>query len=203
MGNPRSMPRARRAVPARKPERALQGQAEALRAFLKQGGVIAYPTESCYGLGCDPMNRGAVEKILRLKGRGAAKGLILIAANRNQLRPYAARAAIEAAWHKGRWPGPVTWVLPAAKTCPDWLTGGRATVAVRITAHPGAAALCKQAGMALVSTSANKSGASPARTAAQCEVVFGKRVRVLEGEIGARQRPSTLIDLASGKVLRK
>lgn len=203
MGNPRSMPRARRAVPACKPERALQGQAEALRAFLKQGGVIAYATESCYGLGCDPMNRGAVEKILRLKGRGAAKGLILIAANRNQLRPYAARAAIEAAWRKGRWPGPVTWVLPAAKTCPAWLTGGRATVAVRITAHPGAAALCKQAGMALVSTSANKSGASPARTAAQCEAAFGKRVRVLEGEIGARQRPSTLIDLASGKVLRK
>lgn len=175
----------------------------ALRAFLKRGGVIAYATESCFGLGCDPMNRDAVEKIIRLKGRGAAKGLILIAANRNQLRPYATRASIEAAWNRGRWPGPVTWVLPAAKTCPRWLTGGRDTVAVRITAHAGAAALCKQAGMALVSTSANKSGESPAKTAAECEAVFGKRLRVLEGKIGARKRPSTLIDFASGKVLRK
>jgi L-threonylcarbamoyladenylate synthase len=176
---------------------------EALRAILKQGGVIAYATESCFGLGCDPMNRTAVEKIFKLKGRGAAKGLILIAANRNQLRPYATRSAIEAAWARGRWPGPVTWVLPATKSCPDWLTGGRGTVAVRITAHAGAAALCEKAGMALVSTSANKSGDSPARTAAECEAVFGRRVSVLEGKIGMRKRPSTLIDLASGKVLRK
>lgn len=177
--------------------------ARRIAAYLKRGGLIAYPTESCYGLGCDPTNRSAVEKIFKLKGRGAAKGLILIAANRHQLRPYATRSAIEAAWQKGRWPGPVTWVLPAAKTCPQWLSGGRGTVAVRITAHPGAAALCKQAGMALVSTSANKSGDQPATTAHECEAVFGKRVRVLEGKVGARKRPSTLIDLASGKVLRK
>lgn len=176
---------------------------EALRAFLKRGGLIAYPTESCYGLGCDPMNRRAIKKILQLKGRGAAKGLILIAADRNQLRPYATRASIEAAWEKGFWPGPVTWVLPAAKTCPEWISGGRDTVAVRITAHAGAAELCRQAGMALVSTSANKSGGKPAKTWQQCSRLFGRRVRVLPGRIGARKRPSTLIDLASGKVLRK
>lgn len=174
-----------------------------LKAFLKRGGVIAYPTESCYGLGCDPMNRGAVEKILKLKGRGAAKGLILIAANRRQLQPYATKASIEAAWQKGRWPGPVTWVLPAAKTCPEWLTGGRGTVAVRITAHAGAASLCEEAGMALVSTSANRSGHKPAKTWRQCRRLFGERVRVVQGRIGARKRPSTLIDFASGKVLRK
>ncbi len=176
---------------------------KALRDFLNRGGVIAYPTESCFGLGCDPMNRDAVEKIFRLKGRGAAKGLILIAANRNQLRPYATRSSIEAAWNRNRWPGPVTWVLPAAKNCPDWLTGGRGTVAVRITAHSGAAALCKQARMALVSTSANRSGHMPASTADECRTLFGSRIHVLEGRIGARKRPSTLIDLASGKVLRK
>ena len=174
----------------------------ALRAWLKRGGVIAYPTESCFGLGCDPMNRAAVEKIFKLKGRGADKGLILIAANRNQLRPYATRTSIEAAWQKGRWPGPVTWVLPAAKSCPKWLTGGRDSVAVRITAHAGAAALCRDAGMALVSTSANKSGDNPTKTTAECEAVFGRRVRVLEGKIGARKRPSTLIDLASGTIIR-
>jgi L-threonylcarbamoyladenylate synthase len=178
-------------------------KAERLRAWLKRGGLIAYPTESCYGLGCDPRNRRAVEKILQLKGRDAAKGLILIAANRRQLRPYATRNAIETAWGRGLWPGPVTWVLPAANTCPSWLTGGRDTVAVRITAYLDAANLCKQAGMALVSTSANKSGGKPAKTWQQCQRLFGQRVRVLPGRIGARRRPSTLIDLASGKVLRK
>ncbi len=179
------------------------GKRDTLRAYLKQGGVIAYATESCYGLGCDPMNRRAVEKILKLKGRGAAKGMILIAANRRQLRPYATRTAIEAAWQKGRWPGPVTWVLPASKTCPAWLTGGRGTVAVRITAHAGAAALCEEAGMALVSTSANKTGGKPAKTWRQCLRLFGRRVRIVQGPVGARKRPSTLIDFASGKVLRK
>jgi L-threonylcarbamoyladenylate synthase len=178
-------------------------KAEELRAWLTGGGIIAYPTESCYGLGCDPMNRQAVEKILKLKGRGAGKGLILIAANRHQLRPYATRTSIEAAWEKGMWPGPVTWVLPAAKACPEWLTSGRDTVAVRIAAYPDAVELCKLSGMALVSTSANKSGGEPATTADQCSALFGKQVRVLPGRVGARKRPSTLIDLVSGKVLRK
>lgn len=175
---------------------------EGLRIFLKHGGVIAYPTESCYGLGCDPMNRRAVEKIMQLKGRGAAKGLILIASSRHQLRPFASNASIEAAWNRGLWPGPVTWVLPASSTCPPWLTGGRGTVAVRITAHLPAAELCRQVGMALVSTSANRSGNKPAKTWQQCRRIFGTRVKVLKGRIGVRKRPSTLIDFASGKVLR-
>ncbi len=175
---------------------------KALRAWLRQGGVIAYPTESCYGLGGDPMNRRAVEKILKLKGRSASKGLILIAANRHQLRPYATRSSIEAAWGKGLWPGPVTWVLPVAKSCPPWLTGDHETIAVRITAHRGAAELCRQAGMALVSTSANSSGEPPATTAEQCKAIFGRRVMVLPGKIGHRKRPSTLIDFASGSILR-
>lgn len=175
---------------------------EELRAWLKQGGVLAYPTESCFGLGCDPMNHSAVKLILRLKGRGEAKGLILIAANRHQLRPYATRTSIEAAWQKGMWPGPVTWVLPAARTCPAWLTGGRKTVAVRITAHSVASELCEQTGMALISTSANKSGRPPSTTTEQCQEIFGKAVRVWPGKTGRRKRPSTLIDFATGKVLR-
>lgn len=173
-----------------------------LRAWLDAGGLIAYATESCFGLGCDPMNRRAVEKVLRLKGRGSAKGLILIAANRHQLRPYASRAAIEAAWQSGRWPGPVSWVLPATRACPRWLTGGRDTVAVRVTAHPDARKVCRQAARALVSTSANRAGEPPAKTADACERLFGRAVRVLPGRVGRRRRPSTLIDFASGKVLR-
>lgn len=175
---------------------------EGLRTWLMRGGLIAYPTESCYGLGCDPMNRRAVEKLIRLKGRSAAKGLILIAANRHQLRPFATRASIDSAWQQARWPGPVTWVLPAAKSCPAWLTRANDTIAVRVTAHEPASQLCRRAGTALVSTSANRSGETPAKTAQQCERIFGERVRVIPGRIGSRKRPSTLIDFASGKVLR-
>jgi len=174
-----------------------------LAAYLKRGGIIAYPTESCYGLGCDPRNPRALKRLIRLKGRSAAKGLLLIADRFNRLQPFVRplRAA-DLARLRRSWPGPVTWVVPASATCPPLLTGGRPTIAVRVTAHAGAARLCRSLGMALVSTSANKSGRKPAKTAAECRRIFGAQVRVIAGRIGQRRRPSTLIDLATGTVLR-
>jgi L-threonylcarbamoyladenylate synthase len=174
-----------------------------LRVHLRRGGLIAYPTESCYGLGCDPRNPRALKRLIRLKGRSAAKGMLLIADHYKRLLPFLRplRPADLARMQRS-WPGPVTWVVPASATCSPLLTGGRATIAVRVTAHPGAARLCRSAGMALVSTSANKSGQKPAKTAAACHRIFGGRVRVMPGRIGARKRPSTLIDLETGAVLR-
>ena len=175
----------------------------ALRAHLKRGGLIAYPTESCFGLGCDPRNRAALRKLIRLKGRDHAKGLILIADRFRRLRPFL--TPLTPADHerlRRSWPGPVTWVAPASRRCPPLLTGGRDTLAVRVTAHAGAARLCRAAGMALVSTSANRSGGKPAKTAAQCRRMFGARVRVVPGRVGPRRRPSTLVDLATGTILR-
>jgi L-threonylcarbamoyladenylate synthase len=181
----------------------VRGEAAELRAYLTRGGLIAYPTESCYGLGCDPRNKRALKRLIALKGRDAGKGLLLIADHFRRLRRFvAALPPADLARMKRSWPGPVTWVVPASTACPPLLTGGRSTIAVRVTAHPVAARLCRMLGMALVSTSANKSGQKPARTAAQCRRAFGARVRVIEGRIGARKRPSTLIDLASGTVLR-
>lgn len=181
----------------------MRGEAAELRAYLTRGGLIAYPTESCYGLGCDPRNKRALKRLIALKGRDAGKGLLLIADHFRRLRRFvAALPPADLARMKRGWPGPVTWVVPASTACPPLLTGGRSTIAVRVTAHPVAARLCRMLGMALVSTSANKSGQKPARTAAQCRRAFGARVRVIEGRIGARKRPSTLIDLASGTVLR-
>ena len=174
-----------------------------LRAHLKRGGLIAYPTESCYGLGCDPRNPRALKRLIKLKGRDAGKGLLLIADHFKRLQRFvlpltpADRARMQKSW-----PGPVTWVVPASPACPSLLTGGRATIAVRVTAHPGAARLCRSLGTALVSTSANKSGRRPAKTASECRRIFGARVRVIAGRIGARRRPSTLIDLATGTLLR-
>jgi len=175
-----------------------------LRAHLKQGGVIAYPTESCYGLGCDPRNRRAVMRLLRLKGRPQRKGLILIASTFGQLQPYAASLSAEQ-WRTvaPSWPGPVTWLLPAARTTPAWLRGSHKSIAVRVSAHPPAARLCQVLRMALVSTSANRTGMVPARSYRQCARQFGVGVLTVPGQIGRRRRPSTILDLASGEVMRK
>lgn len=183
--------------------RAVSGEADALRAHLRRGGLIAYPTESCYGLGCDPRNPRALQRLIRLKGRSGAKGLILIADHLKRLHPFIRPLSpADQARVNRTWPGPVTWVVPAAAACLPLLTGGRTTLAVRITAHPAAVRLCRMLGSALVSTSANTSGEKPAQTAAQCRRMFGARVRVIDGRIGTRKRPSTLIDLATGTVLR-
>lgn len=181
----------------------MSGEIEALRRHLRRGGLIAYPTESCYGLGCDPRNRRAVRRLIRLKGRSAAKGMLLIADRYQRFKPFIRPLSAADRARVGRtWPGPVSWVVPASAACPPLLTGGRATIAVRVTAHPEAARLCRSLGMALVSTSANKSGRKPAKTAAQCRRMFGARVRVVGGRIGPRRRPSTLIELATGTILR-
>jgi L-threonylcarbamoyladenylate synthase len=173
-------------------------------ALVRAGGVIAYPTEAVFGLGCDPLHREAVARILAAKGRDATKGLILIAADLAQLDgfvadyPESARPRILASW-----PGPVTWILPAAPGLPDWLSGGRATLAVRVTAHPLAAALCRTCATPLVSTSANRSGRPPARTPLQVRRRLPDAWDLLvPGHCGPRNRPSTLIDGASGQVLR-
>jgi L-threonylcarbamoyladenylate synthase len=181
----------------------VRNDAADLRAWLRRGGIIAYPTESCYGLGCDPRNPRALQRLIRLKGRSTARGMLLIADRFKRLKPFVRPLhAADLARMQHSWPGPVTWVVPASAACPPLLTGGRPTIAVRVTAHPVAAQLCRSLGMALVSTSANKSGKKPAKTAAECRRIFGARVRVIAGRIGRRRRPSTLIDLATGNILR-
>lgn len=150
------------------------------------------------------MNPHAVKRVLNLKRRSPSKGLILIAAHPRQLRPYLADLTPELSNRmRSRWPGPHTWLVPASRNCPTSLRGAHDSVAVRVTAHRGAAALCRDSKMALVSTSANLSGGKPAKTAAECRRLFGKRVLVIPGSIGVRRRPSTIQDLVTGKIIRK
>jgi L-threonylcarbamoyladenylate synthase len=171
---------------------------------IRAGAVVAYPTEAVYGLGCDPLNAAAVQRLLAIKGRPLHKGVILIAAELRQLSPFMAPlAAADLATLQADWPGPVTWVVPAAPDLPPWLSGGRDTVAVRVTAHPLAAALCRAAGMPLVSTSANASGRPPARTALQARLRCPGVDLVLAGATGGRKRPTEIRDLASGRRLRQ
>jgi len=171
---------------------------------IQNGGVVAYPTEAVYGLGCDPWNGQAVHRLLAMKRRPRRKGLILIASEFAQLEPFVEPmedARMEAVL--ATWPGPVTWLLPARAGTPEWLMGRHATLAVRVTAHHIAAALCDVANGALVSTSANISDRSPARTPLQVRLALGSQVDlILAGRCGTRPRPSTIRDGLTGTVVR-
>ena len=174
-----------------------------LAAHLKRGGVIAYPTESCYGLGCDPSNRRAVQRILQLKRRPQHKGLILIASDYRQVARYVQPLTVtEQARLREGGAQAVTFLLPAKASCPRWLRGTHDTLAVRLTAHPFARQLCRSAGSALGSTSANRSGQRPAKTYADCRGTFGGKVLVLRGRVGKRRQPSTIRAWTDGKILR-
>ena len=174
------------------------------RHALASGGVVAYPTEAVWGLGCEPLNRHAVTRLLALKRRPKLKGLILIAADFAQVEPFTTEKGI--ALRKRAletWPGPATWLFPAADAVPDWLRGKHDTIALRVTAHPVAAALCREYGGAIVSTSANIAGHAPARSALAVRRRFdGTLDFVLPGDTGGLERPTPIRDLATGKLLR-
>ncbi len=168
------------------------------------GGVVAYPTEAVYGIGCLPDNRRALARVLAIKRRAARKGFLLIAASVAQIERFAVlpeeprRSEILASW-----PGPVTWVLEARRGVPKALTGGRRTIAVRVTAHPLSQRLCERVGSALVSTSANLSGRPPLTSALAVRRQLGRKVDyVLAGPLGGLDRPTTIRDGATGAVLR-
>ena len=172
-------------------------------AYLRRGGLIAYPTESCYGLGCDPDNRSAVQRLLRLKQRPQRKGLILIASSYRQVARYLQpltpdeQQRLIAAGAQA-----VTSLMPVRHSAPRWLRGAHDTLAVRITAHPFAMQLCRSSGNALVSTSANRSGQRPAKTYAQCQRLFGRKVWVLPGRLGKRKKPSTIRAWTDDQIIR-
>lgn len=179
-------------------------QAAALASHLKRGGLIAYPTESCYGLGCDPSNRRAVQRLLKLKRRPQHKGLILIASEYFQISQYIQSITKEEqAKLKHDGAQAITYLMPAKASCPRWLRGKHDTLAVRLTAHPFAKALCRSAGSALVSTSANRNGQRPAKTFAECQRLFGKKVWVLPGRVGKRKQPSTIRAWSDDKIIRQ
>jgi L-threonylcarbamoyladenylate synthase len=176
--------------------------------ILLAGGVIAYPTEAVFGLGCLPQHRGAVERLLAIKRRSWRKGLLLIGADLSQLTRYVLlpeeprRREILASW-----PGAVTWVLNARPGVPRWVSGVGSrtvpTVAVRLTDHPLARALCERLGHALISTSANLSGRPPLKRALQVRRELGRTVDyVLPGQVGGLARPTAIKDGRTGRVLR-
>lgn len=177
-------------------------QFDEARALLKQGKIVAYPTEAVYGLGCDPFNAYAVEKLLVLKSRPVSKGLILLIAEWSQLEPLINNIPeylLEGV--RATWPGPVTWVFPKAATIPNWISGDHPSIAIRMSEHPVARQLCIDG--PVVSTSANLSGCEPARDVAEVCAQFPHGVDALmSGNLGSASQPSSIYDVLSGKRLR-
>ena len=170
---------------------------------VRSGGVIAYPTEAVWGLGCDPWDSDAVHRLLALKERPVEKGLILVADCIEQfdflLEDLPERWLDRLA---GSWPGPNTWLVPHRQRLPGWITGKHDSVALRVSDHPLVARLCALTGP-LVSTSANPAGRPSARSRLRVEQYFpGQLDAVLGGRLGGRRNPSTIRDLRSGEVIR-
>ena len=173
---------------------------------LQQGGVIAYPTEAVYGLGCDPDNEAAVRALLAIKQRPVEKGLILVAANYSQLLPYVDDKAIPLEKRYqifSSWPGHISWVLPAGKTTPKWLTGQYDSIAVRVSAHPVVQQLCSAYGKPLVSTSANLSGQPAITDKVVLQQSLGDKLSaIMPGPLGGATQPSQIRDAISGDIVR-
>ncbi|ASJ71459.1 L-threonylcarbamoyladenylate synthase [Granulosicoccus antarcticus] len=171
---------------------------------LRSGGVIAYPTEAVFGLGCDPHDEAALARIIDIKSRDAHKGFILIAATQAQLSPFL--APIEPSWQTqfdAAWPGPVTFVVPARQGISELLSGSRDTLAVRVSNHPLVQRLCEDFGGAIVSTSANRSGQEPCRDTATATTLFGPQLdAIVQGQIGTLSAPTRIIDVRTGAQLR-
>ena len=170
---------------------------------LQAGEVIAYPTEAVYGLGCDPFDFAAITKLFHVKQRPVEKGVILVAASIEQVLPYV--ELMDTPWQKQveqTWPGPVTWILPAKPNVPEWITGGRETVAIRVSDHPVVQALCSAYGKPIVSTSANITNQAPAKSCDEIQQIFQDKVLCVEGALGNLDKPTQIREAISGKVLR-
>ncbi len=172
--------------------------------LIVRGAVIAYPTEACFGIGCDPFNEAAVRRVVRIKNRPRGMGLILIADCVEKLLPFIdfrQNGILDQA--AASWPGPYTWILPSSRHMPIALQTPNHTVAVRVTAHSGAAQLSRLSGSAIVSTSANRHGQAPIRDyLTVCRRLGDSLDFVVRGPLGKQKQPTRITDAASGRVLR-
>lgn len=143
---------------------------------IRHGGVIVYPTETVYGLGCDPMNFDAVTDLNHLKQREADKGLILLGHTLALFNGYIEELSVNARKEVSQTEKPTSWIVNAKDSLPDWLTNKQRTVAIRITKHPVVTELCQRLGHPIISTSANPSGKKTARNALEAHKYFHDKV---------------------------
>ena len=176
-----------------------------IAGIIRQGGVIAYPTEAVWGIGCNPWNRSAVYRVLEIKTRPVEKGVILIGCSEDQFAPLLDPLSREdRAKLTGSWPGPHTWVIPDPDGwVPEWVKGQFDSVAVRVSAHPTVQEICRAVGYPIISTSANRAGSEPLLNLSDVEQEFNTALdAIVDGETGPQGIPSQIRDLRSGKIIR-
>lgn len=171
---------------------------------LRAGGIIAYPTEGVYGLGCDPFNKDAVTRLLSLKQRKPEQGLILIAAKWSDVehlsQPIPPNTLAQALQPQST---PTTWLFPASDQVPAWISGKHNSIAIRFTTHPQAQQLCQEYGQAIVSTSANLHGQPTLNDPSAIEQQWGEAISyILPGKLGNTAKPSQIRDILTGEILR-
>ncbi|HET8705035.1 MAG TPA: Sua5/YciO/YrdC/YwlC family protein [Pseudomonadales bacterium] len=168
------------------------------------GGLIAYPTEAVYGVGCDPFNPDAVMHLLALKQRDWRKGLIVLVDSFNALSRLIEPLG-GAQWERlhDSWPGPITYLIPANTSVPHWVRGTSDKIAVRYSAHPIAQALCHAVGGVLISTSLNIAGEPPVRSALHAQKQWGNAVDlIIPGATGGQKNPTQIKDLMTDECIR-
>jgi len=174
------------------------------RAVYERGGIIAYPTEGVWGLGCDPFNPKAVERLLRLKSRPWQKGLILAVSNIKATELWLT-ALTEAQRERvlASWPGPTTWLVPHLERWPTWVCGESSAIAMRVSAYEPVALLSGAVGGFIISTSANPAGLAPAMSAQEVRHYFGHQVDlVMPGTVQGLNKPSAIKDALTGEIAR-
>ncbi len=171
---------------------------------IKSGGIIAYPTESVFGLGCDPFNHEAVKKLLLLKQRSVDKGLILVASHISQILPLIQpQEANDLARVLKTWPGHNTWVFPKTELVPSWISGEYDSIAIRLSKHPTVLQLCNRLNKPLVSTSANLSNQLNLNSIKDIKAIFGDKIQFyIDAPIGNEKKPSTIRDAHTLKTIR-
>jgi L-threonylcarbamoyladenylate synthase len=176
-------------------------------ALLKKGGVIAFPTETLYGLGADARNEAAIEKIFGIKGRDFKNPILVVIGDARHLESFAGEVPDEARRLMERfWPGPLTIVFRAAPSVSPKLTAGSGKIGIRLTSHPVAMEISKRLGGPVTATSANLSGAPECSSALEVlSQLEGKLDGVIDGGHTPGGKGSTIVDVTvyPPKVLRE
>lgn len=162
------------------------------------GGIIAFKTDTFYGLGADPLNRNAVQKIRTVKGREEAKPILLLISDQHEVDRFIKRTSqIFDRIAKAHWPGPLTLIGLARPELPNELTAGSGTIGVRLPGNQSVRDLVRICGGALTATSANPSGSPPARSANEVEKYFHNSIELIidSGDVPVHE-PSTVLDLS-------
>jgi L-threonylcarbamoyladenylate synthase len=174
---------------------------ERAAAVVRAGGLVAFRTDTFYGLGADPSNRDALQKLLALKGREDGKPILLVISDMSEAARFSVgNSKLFDAVSARYWPGALTLVVRARAELPEELTAGTGTIGLRLPADGEVCEVVRACGGALTATSANRAGEPPARTAGEVAQAFPNGLSlIVDGGAARTQQPSTVLDVSRGE----